>query len=326
MTPDGSGHGLPPSLATHIAHPSGRMTLTEESLARRDPVVSILTPSFSQARWLEDNLRSVEGQTYAGIEHLVMDGASTDGSVEILQRRVRPGLTWESSPDNGQSDAINKAFARSTGEIIGWLNSDDAYFASDVVANAVEVFAAHPEVGVVYGHAALVSGDGTLLHALWTPRFARSMLRAYDLIVQPTIFVRRSVLGRPQFVDPAFDYCMDWELLLHLAHRTRFVRMDRIVSIDRHHLLRKSLTRLDLAARDNVLMAERYRISRLAANRVLLKATTIAARLAGLSMVREAARGSDLLDLTVPPARKIAVRQVAQLRRWMPSGDGQGAS
>ena len=284
-------------------------------------LVSVLTPSFGQRRWLEDNLRSVEAQTYAPIEHVVMDGGSTDGSVRLLESRSRDGLIWASEPDDGQSDAINRAFARSSGEILGWLNSDDAYFSSDVVARAVDVFESHPEVGVVYGHAALVNGDGTLLHVLWTPTFAPAVLRAYNLICQPTVFVRRSVVGRPYLVDPAFDYSMDRELFLHLARRTRFFRLNRIVAIDRHHLQRKSLTRPDLAAHDRELIAQRYRIPVLASNPILHKTTKIAVRVAGLSRVREAARGSDVLPLEVASACEIAIRQVAQLRRWMSSGD-----
>jgi len=284
------------------------------------PVVSVLTPSYNQARWLPDNLRSVAGQSYASIEHIVMDGGSTDGSRDILAG-ASPGVVWESQPDGGQSEAINSAFQGSTGEILGWLNSDDAYFSSDVVAQVVDVFQREPDVGVVYGHAALVNGDGTILHVLWTPSFAPTLLRAYDLICQPTVFVRRSAIGREGLVDPAFQYCMDWELLLHLAPRTRFFRLDRILAIDRHHLHRKSLNRLDLAALDQNEIVRRYRIPAVASNPLLLKATKVAIRLAGLSKVREVALGSDLLPLNVDSSRGIAFRQVAQFRRWMPSGD-----
>ena len=283
-------------------------------------LVSVLTPSYNQVRWLPDNLRSVARQSYPAIEHVVMDGGSTDGSPEILAA-ASPAIVWESAPDRGQSDAINKAFRRSAGDILGWLNSDDAYFSSDIVARAVEVFESHPDVGVVYGHAALVNGDGTLLHVIWTPTFAPTVLRAYNLICQPTVFVRRSVIGRPDFVDPTFDYCMDWELLLHLARRTRFFRLNRIAAIDRHHLQRKSITRLDLAAHDQELIVRRYRIPTVASHPVLHKATKIAMRVAGLSRVVEAARGSDVLPLKAVSVREIAIRQVAQLRRWMPPGD-----
>jgi glycosyltransferase involved in cell wall biosynthesis len=292
------------------------------------PIVSVLTPSYNQARWLADNLRSVAAQTYPGIQHVVMDGGSTDGSVEILAA-ANSTVVWESGPDRGQSDAINKAFAKSTGDIIGWLNSDDAYFASDVVARAVQVFEDHPDVGVVFGHAALVNGDGLILHVLWTPSFAQSLARAYNVICQPTIFVRRSVIGRPGFVDPAIDYSMDRELLLHLGRRTRFSRLDRILAIDRHHLQRKSYTRVDLAVHDKGLIGERYRIPQIASNRLLHKTASVVLRLAGLSKVMEAARGSDVLPLEEVSATEIAVRQVAQFRRWMPAGeipDAPGAS
>ena len=300
--------------------------MAEARPTRSQPLVSVLTPSFGQARWLEDNLRSVEAQTYGPIEHIVMDGGSTDGSVGILERRSRDGLIWTSEPDDGQSDAINRAFARSSGQIIGWLNSDDAYFSRKAVAQAVAVFESRPDVGVVYGHAALVNGDGLLLHVIWAPAFAPSVLRAYDLICQPTLFVRRSVIGRPDFVDPAFGYSMDWELLLHLARRTRFFRMNQIVAIDRHHLDRKSLTRLDLAAEDQQLIVQRYRTPAIASNPVLHKATKVAIRLAGLSKVVEAARGSDMLSLQTGSVSEIAIRQVAQLRRWMSSGDPRESS
>jgi glycosyltransferase involved in cell wall biosynthesis len=285
------------------------------------PLVSVLTPSYNQARWLPDNLRSVATQSYPAIEHVVMDGGSTDGSVQILAAAA-PSVVWESGADQGQSDAINKAFARSTGDIIGWLNSDDAYFSRNVVARAVSVFENHPEVGVVYGHAALVNGEGTLLHVLWTPSFARALVRAYNLICQPTVFIRRSSIGRAYFVDPAFDYMMDRELWLYLSGRTRFRRLDQIVAIDRHHLQRKSYTRLDLAAHDDKLLRQRYQIPRVASNRVLHRSVNVGIRVAGLSKVVEAARGSDALPLEASSVGAIVVRQVAQLRRWMPPGDG----
>src|SRR5713226_6394238 len=113
-------------------------------------LVSILTPSFNQARWLADNLRSVTNQTYPHIEHIIMDGGSTDSSVEIL-KKAGPNVRWRSEPDRGQSHALNKAFAESRGEVIGWLNSDDAYFTPTAVAEAVQVFERCPDVNVVYG-------------------------------------------------------------------------------------------------------------------------------------------------------------------------------
>lgn len=284
-------------------------------------VVSILTPSYNQARWLSDNLRSVAMQSYPLIEHVVMDGGSTDGSVDILAA-ASPAVVWESRPDGGQSDAINKAFARSSGDIIGWLNSDDAYFSRDVVARVVRLFENRPEIGVVYGHAALVNGDGTLLYVLWAPPFGRLLPRAYNVIYQPTVFIRRSAIGRESLVDPAFDYSMDRELWLYLSRRTRFKRLDQIIAVDRHHLQRKSYTLPELAVHDQELIAKRYRVFDVASGRLLHRTLGVAIRLAGLAKVGEAARGSDVLALETPFVGVIALRQVAQLRRSMPSGDG----
>jgi len=150
------------------------------------PLVSVLTPSLGQARWLGDNLDSVERQTYDRLEHVVIDGNSTDGSVELLVGRSRPGLSWLSEPDRGQSHALNKAFVRSTGEIIGWLNSDDAYFGPTVVEDVVRIFEADPDLAVVYGHALLVNAEGLVLQTIWVPPFDSTLLRLHDFIVQPT--------------------------------------------------------------------------------------------------------------------------------------------
>lgn len=283
-------------------------------------LVSVLTPSYNQARWLPANLRSVSMQSYPFIEHIVMDGGSTDGSAEILAATSLP-VTWNSSPDGGQSDAINKAFRRSNGTILGWLNSDDAYFSRDVVTRVAQIFARRPEVGVVYGHAALVNASGVLLQVLWAPPFSKTFLRRYNFISQPSVFFRRDIIDRDGLVDLAFDYKMDRELWLYLSSRTQFVRLNRIVAIDRHHRQRKSYTRPDLAIHDQQLLLERYRLPRLASSRLFVKGAKIGIRLAGLAKVAEAARGSDVLALEIPSLGKLATRQLTQIRRWMPLGD-----
>ena len=104
---------------------------------------------------------------------------------------------WRSEPDKGQSDAINKAFRASKGEIIGWINSDDAYFDCRVVEDVVAYFSAHPDVDVVYGHAAQVSEDGTIIWMIWVPWFMRRVLRIVNFIGQPVAFIRRSALSDP---------------------------------------------------------------------------------------------------------------------------------
>lgn len=216
------------------------------------PLVSILTPSFNQAAWLGDNLRSVTCQTYPRIEHIVMDGGSTDGSVELLQaeadRRAADGasasvpLAWRSESDRGQSHAINKAFATSRGDIIGWINSDDAYFDCRVIEDVVAAFEAHPEVDVVYGHLAQVAPDGTIIWLNWVPRFSQRLLNIVNFIGQPVAFIRRSALSDPM-LDESFHFTMDYELWLRLARQgSRFRRISRITAVDRHQPDRKGVT------------------------------------------------------------------------------------
>ncbi len=223
----------------------------------RKPLVSILTPSYDQAAWLPDNLHSVASQSYPSIEHIVMDGGSTDGTVAILES-AGAAARWRSEPDEGQSDAINKAFRESHGEIIGWMNSDDAYFDSRVVADVVATFAAHPEADVVYGHCAQVMGNGALVQMLWAPPFDRRLLRTVDIISQPSAFLRRSALSDPM-LDGTFHFAMDYELWLRLdAASCGFHRIDRITAIDRLHAGRKSSTIQDVMHADLRRLSEMY--------------------------------------------------------------------
>ena len=221
------------------------------------PLVSILTPSFNQAAWLGDNLRSVASQTYPNVEHIVMDGASTDGSVAILEA-ASDSVRWRSEPDKGQSDAINKAFLESSGEIIGWINSDDAYFDLRVVEDVVAYFLANPGIDVVYGHCAQVTGEGALIQVLWAPPFSRDLLRAVDIISQPTAFIRRSALAAPM-LDETYHFAMDYELWLRLdAGNHRFAQIDRFIAIDRHYSTRKSATIVDVMDADLARLSHTY--------------------------------------------------------------------
>ena len=179
------------------------------------PLVSILTPSLDQAAWLPANLRSVACQTYPNIEHIVMDGGSTDETVAILEA-AGDSITWRSEPDGGQADSINKAFSASRGEIIGWINSDDAYFDCRVIADVVAFFVAHPDIDVVYGHCAQIAPDGTIIWMVWVPWFMRRVLRIVNFIGQPVAFIRRSALRDPM-LDETFHFAMDYELsLIHI--------------------------------------------------------------------------------------------------------------
>jgi hypothetical protein len=221
------------------------------------PLVTILTPSFDQAAWLPDNLHSVACQTYRNIEHIVMDGGSTDGSVDIL-KAAGESVRWRSEVDRGQAHALNKAFAESRGDIIGWINSDDAYFDCGVVEDVVAFFETHPAADVAYGHALQTTTDGHAIQVLWAPPFDRDKMLAVNLQSQPATFIRRRVLTEPM-LDESFHFAMDYELWLRLAAAGAvFSRLDRVVAIDRHQAERKSSTITDVHAADLQRLATMY--------------------------------------------------------------------
>jgi len=220
-------------------------------------LVSILTPSYNQAEWLADNLHSVACQTYGNVEHIVMDGGSTDGTVELLAAAGET-VRWRSEPDRGQADAINKALSASNGDLIGWINSDDAYFDCRVIADVVAFFEANPEVDVAYGHCVQTTQDGRFIQVLWAPPYDASLLKVVDFITQPGIFIRRGALFEPM-LDESFHFALDYELWLRLAAAgRRFARIPRIVGIDRHQPERKSLTMLDVHAENTARLVETY--------------------------------------------------------------------
>jgi glycosyltransferase involved in cell wall biosynthesis len=280
-------------------------------------LVSVLTPTFNQARWLPDCLHSVQAQSYPLVEHVVVDDGSTDGTRAILNS-AGPSVAWVSQSNRGQSNALNHAFASSNGDIIGWLNSDDAYFGPNAIADAVDLFNRHPNVDVVYGHAALVNAEGLLLQLFWAPPFSRSLLKFQTVIVQPAAFIRRTALNG-RFVDETYDYSMDLELWLRLASTRKFARLPKVLAIDRHHLGRKGETMREVAELEAVRLNTSYG---LVTGRGGLpgKAWRILTRAWGLSLVPRALQGPFAFSAVSDGALKLVVRQIATPRRRMPAG------
>lgn len=181
------------------------------------PLVSIVTPSLNQARFLEETIRSVLGQDYPRLEYLVVDGGSIDGSLEIIRRYEDRLAWWISEPDRGQTDALNKGFARAKGEIFAWLNSDDAYLPG-AVAEAVEYLQSHPEAGMVYGDANLVDEEGRVIGRFPARQTDyRRLLRGYVHIPQQATFFRAELWRRVGPLDPSFYFAMDYDLWVRIA-------------------------------------------------------------------------------------------------------------
>ena len=205
------------------------------------PLVSVLTPSYNQGGYLRDCLASVERQTYDAVEHVVYDGCSTDDSLAVL-RDAGSRVRWVSAPDGGQSDALNRAFADSSGEIVGWLNADDGYADRRAVEWAVREFYARPDVDALFGHTLLVNESNTVLQVRATPPFSVRALRAVNYVLQPSVFVRRAAVERlGTFVRPDLHYVMDRDLLLRLGASGKVGRLKAIIAFDRHQRRRKVL-------------------------------------------------------------------------------------
>ena len=179
-------------------------------------LVSIVTPSLNQGRFLEETLRSVLEQEYPSVEHLAFDGGSTDGSVEILERYAPRLAYWTSGPDAGQADAINRGWARAQGAIVAYLNSDDCYLPG-AIRRAVDYLEEHPDVGIVYGACQVVDAQGRPLGGSREPADGSlAHLLRYPL-PQPTMFARRWVLDRIGLLDARYHCTMDWNWTIRAA-------------------------------------------------------------------------------------------------------------
>lgn len=207
------------------------------------PCVSVVTPSFNQGEFLETTMRSVLDQDYPSFEYLLVDGGSTDGSMDII-RRYSPRLAyWTSQPDGGQADAINKGFARARGEILAWLNSDDMYEPGAMRA-AAEAFRAQPGADALYGDCAYVNEAGNLLTVFRGQPFdLASYLRTEGFIHQPTVFLRRRVLDQVGPLDQSFALCLDYEYWLRMARCCRWLYLPRVLARFRVHPAAKSTAR-----------------------------------------------------------------------------------
>jgi len=181
------------------------------------PKVSIVTPSYNQAEFIEETIRSVLMQNYPDIEYIVIDGGSTDGSVDII-RKYEPWLAyWTSEPDRGQSHAINKGWRRSNGDVLAWLNSDDIYDVS-AIHKVVEFFQSNDDVDMVYGDCLVIDEKGRLEGSSPTMEFSLEALVCNQwFISQPATFLRRSVLDEVGLINENLNLVMDWEFWLRIA-------------------------------------------------------------------------------------------------------------
>jgi glycosyltransferase involved in cell wall biosynthesis len=214
------------------------------------PLVTIVMPSYNQARYLDKAIQSVLDQDYPNIEFLVVDGGSKDDSAEVIRKyhKANPErlVWWVSEKDNGQADAINKGCKRARGEIIAWLNSDDIYL-DGAVSKAVNVLKENPDLGLVYGNIKSMDMDGQVFNEITYDDWKLEDLMAFRIIGQPSVFMRREAFEKVGGMDTTYDLLLDPLLFMRIAARYEIQYIDEFFAAARFHPEAK-----------NVLQARKY--------------------------------------------------------------------
>lgn len=179
-------------------------------------------------------------QDYPALEYFVIDGGSTDASLEIIQRYEHQLAGWVSERDRGQADAINKGFARATGDIVAWLNSDDVYQPGAIRA-AVEAFRANPQVGLVYADVLSIDEHSRPFNLQTFRQYTLTDLMAFRIISQPSVFLRRTVLEQAGLLDLSYHYLLDHHLWLRVAQIAPLLYLPRTLAAARYHAQAKNL-------------------------------------------------------------------------------------
>jgi glycosyltransferase involved in cell wall biosynthesis len=217
-----------------------------KSSSSHRPSISIVIPSYNQVAFLERAIESLLSQAYPNLEILVADGGSADGSREIIERYSRYLRWWCSEPDRGQAHALNKGFHRSSGEIMGWLNSDDR-LVPGALQRVVEFLSGHPGVDAVYGHRILID-ENDLEIGRWTlPPHDSRVLTWADYVPQETLFWRRRLweeVGAK--LDEGFQFALDWDLLLRFREAgAKIVRLPHFLGFFRVHSGQKTCANIE---------------------------------------------------------------------------------
>lgn len=206
----------------------------------QQPLVSIVTPCLNAARFISHTIESVLAQDYPNIEYLIMDGGSTDETLDVVKRYERR-LRWHSGPDSGTADAINRGFQESNGSILAWLNADDTYLPGAVSA-AVERFLLMPDAAVVYGEGVWIDENGDTLGRYPTRApYSPDLFERECGLCQPAAFIRRTAFEAVGQVDTTLQSAFDYDLWIRLSKQWPFVAIPTCLATSRMHEANKSL-------------------------------------------------------------------------------------
>ena len=221
--------------------------------------VSIITPSFNQAEFLEQAIQSVLSQSYRAIEYILIDGGSTDGSIEIIQKYQNRFLYWHSRKDRGHWDAVHQGFQRATGDILYFLNSDDLLL-DQTVERVVDVFQKHPEVGLIYGKAKLIDSAGYFIQDYPSSEFdLQHIFQTWENPVpQPSAFLRKEVFQEFGSPDEAWPFTADFEYWIRISSKIKFLYLPEYFSSMRLHSETKTSRIGDVHAKELIQLCRHY--------------------------------------------------------------------
>lgn len=250
--------------AQHAPRPMTPERFPRPSQAKPEalPRFVIVTPSYNQADFLEATMRSVLDQTGVRIDYIVMDGGSTDGSVDIIAQHAPRLAHHTSGPDGGQSAAIAAGLARAScgpDDVMAYLNSDDLYMPG-ALRFVAEYMARHPEIDAVYGHRVIIDETGLETGRWFTHRHNATITLRVDLVPQETLFWRKRIYDKVQGIDPAFRFAMDWDLITRfISAGARMVRLPWFLGAFRVHSTSKTSTLWESVG---AVEADRIRVAR----------------------------------------------------------------
>jgi len=223
------------------------------------PKVLIITPSYNQGEFIEETIRSILGQNYPNLEYIIMDGGSTDNSVEIIKQYADKLYYWKSGPDEGQSAAIDDGFAMSTGEILGWVNSDDMLLPGSLECVGQHFFR-NPDCHFLVGDSLHIDSQSRVIRKFYATAPSFKSLKYYRAAFnQPAAFWRKTAFETVGGIDRKLQFCFDRDLFIKLTKLGRAHYIPRFLAAYRWHGLSKTSRLLKVQQAENIILRERYK-------------------------------------------------------------------
>jgi glycosyltransferase involved in cell wall biosynthesis len=225
--------------------------MVQGNMEQKPPRITIVTPSYNQGEFIEETILSVLNQNYPFLEYIIMDGGSTDNSVDIIKKYEDKLSFWVSNPDGGQADAIDRGFKMATGDIFAYINSDDIYLPNAFWIIA-EIFMSNPSSQWVVGEGYCIDQNGQFINRKkYEPVTFMNMLFLEDCVMQPTAFWRRDLYFAVGGIDPRYKFSFDYDLFLKFCKKSRPISVHHDIALFRIHSQSKTTTIHDVSVKED---------------------------------------------------------------------------